>query len=435
MDMAQVNRLSITKTNNLKKRGFYCDGGGLYLQVAPGGSKSWVFRYKRKDESHPRGFKTRDMGLGSYVTLGLADAREAATNCRRQLLKGIDPLEAKRTGRALIQMEAGKAKTFEQCATAFIEDKGGKWTNPKHRQQWQNTIATTINPIIGALPVSAVDTAAVLKVLRPIWTKTPETASRIRGRIEKILSWAKAHGYRQGDNPALWTGHLDQILSERATSDHFPALPYERIGEFVAHLRTRKGISAIALELTILTANRTGPVINAKWSEIDFAEKVWNIPAENMKNKTRAHRIPLTSRALEILRDLEASKAGEYIFGGRKPISNMAMAELIKGMNAENAKLGRPEYLDPKEGDRPITVHGFRSAFKDWSRERTSFADVLSEIALAHTVKGADSETYAAYARGDMLEKRQRLMDTWASYCAKPVAAADVVSINRAVAK
>ena len=384
MDMArQINKLSATKVNGLKARGFYGDGGGLYLQVAKGGSKSWVFRYKRSG-------KARDMGLGSLITIGLGEARDLANDCRRQLLKGVDPLEARRAERTAQEIEAAKAITFDQCCATYIADNSVAWKSPVHRQQWSNTMATYVKPVFGSLPVQAIDTALVLKAIKPIWNDKPETASRVRGRIETVLNWAKARGYRRGDNPAQWKGHLDHLLPRRSkvkAAGHHAALPYIELPAFMANLRNREGGTAVALEFTILTAARTSEALKAEWSEINFEEKVWTIPAARMKSG-REHRVPLCERSLEILKSQNSQKRGTFLFPGEatnSPLSQMAMLMLLRRMGVGS-----------------LTVHGFRSTFKDWARERTAFADRVPEAALAH-VSGDKVER--AYARGDLFRE------------------------------
>jgi integrase len=418
----QINKLSTVKINALKVRGFYADGGGLYLQVSPAGTKSWVFRYKgaRADG------KARDMGLGPLHTISLSEARDLATECRKLRLQGIDPIEKRDAERSQRQLDAAKLMTFDQCSAAYIADNSVVWRNPKHRQQWTNTLATYVSPVIGALPVQQVETDLITKILRPIWNSKPETAKRVRGRVETVLNFATANGYRKGENPARWKGHLDHILPKRGkdVQEHQPALPYERIGEFMPDLRSREGLSAIALEFAILTATRSGETRQAQWPEFDLAQKIWDIPADRMKGK-RPHRVALSARAVAILRELEKTKSGPYVFGGSKPISDMAMTAVIRRMNASATK----PYVDPKQNNRGVVPHGFRSTFKDWARERTSFANEISEAALAH-INGDKVE--AAYARGDMLEKRRKLMEAWAGYCATAETAGDVVSIRRA---
>jgi integrase len=402
----KIHMLSTTKINALRERGFYADGGGLYLQVAPGGSKSWVFRFKESG-------KARDMGLGPLHTIPLSIAREKATDCRRLRLDGVDPIEKRRAERAALQSAQAKVMTFDECAEAYLADNQASWRNPKHRQQWKNTLATYASPIIGALPVQTIDTGHVTKILRPIWQEKPETASRVRGRIETVLAWATVHGHRTGDNPARWKGHLEEAFPAKGKVrkvKHHAALPYADMGAFMADLKDREGAAALALQFTILTAARTSETLKAEWSELDLAEKVWTVPAERMKAE-REHRVPLSPAALAILQGLP--KRGKYLFAGdnaKKPLSEMSMLMLLRRMG------------------RDVTAHGFRSTFKDWARESTSFPNEVSEAALAH-VNGDKVE--AAYARGDLFEKRRKLMDAWASFCTAPARKGNVVGIGR----
>jgi integrase len=420
--MRESNRLTALKIGKLKRPGLYADGNGLCLQVQPGPTKAWIFRYMLAR-------RPRKMGLGPLALVPLAEAREKALAYRRLLLAGIDPLEARAVERANAAAEALRIITFSQCADKYIAAHRTGWKNAKHAAQWESTIATYAKPIIGPLPVQAIDTAAVMKVLEqdivdkakgptPLWRALPDTAGRLRGRIELILGWATVRGYRTGDNPARWRGHIDQLLPGRskiAKVRHHAALPYRELPAFMTALRGRAGISARALEFTILTATRTGEVIGARRKEFDPAERMWGIPAARMKGRDDErgpHRIPLSERALEILAELPSE--GEFVFPGRQPgtaLSNMAMLETLKQM-------GR--------GD--LTTHGFRSTFRDWSAETTAYPHELLEMALAHAV---GDKVEAAYRRGDLLEKRRRLMADWAAYCAsRPVYAVNVVSLR-----
>jgi integrase len=403
MDMARkIGMLSALKINSLKDRGFYCDGGGLYLQVSPSGSKSWVFRFKEAG-------RTRDMGLGPLHTINLKEARELATEKRKLRLQGLDPIEVRNGARQAVQLEQAKAITFDKCFEGFFADKSASWKNAKHRQQWLNTIGDYASPVFGSLPVQAVDKALVLQALRPIWRDRPETANRLRGRIEAVLDWAKAHGYRDGENPATRGGHLENVLPSPTAikkPGHLAALPWNEIAAFMIELKASGGVAARAMEFTILTAARTGETMGARWPEIDFAGKVWTVPADRMK-EGREHRVPLSAAAIAILRDMKKTSTSELIF----PLSNMAMLMLLRRMD---------------RGD--ITVHGFRSSFSDWAFEHSSFPREIVEAALAHAV-GDKAE--AAYKRGDALAKRQRLMDAWAAFCSqKP--GGKVITIQRA---
>jgi integrase len=390
-----VHRLSAVKVANLKRRGMYADGGGLYLQVTANGRRSWIFRFKQNGRS-------RDMGLGSLATISLAEAREMAAECRRLRLTGIDPIESRKTDRLQAQLAAARSMTFDQCRDAFIEAHKSAWRNAKHRAQWANSLATYVGPVFGSMPIQSVDVALVTKVLEPIWSTKPETASRVRGRIERVLDWAKVRGFRQGENPARWRGHLDALLpahSKVRKVKHHAALPYVQVGAFMAALRTREAVAARALEFTILTAARTGEVLGARWDEIDFQTKVWVVPASRMKSG-REHRVPLSRPAISVLKEMQARHSDDLVFPGdrrRKPLSNMAMLMMLRRMDRAD-----------------LTAHGFRSTFRDWSAECTNFPAEVAEAALAHVV---GDKVEAAYRRGDPFQKRQRLMDAWAVYC------------------
>ena len=405
--MRETNRLSAVEVAAKRKPGRYGDGLNLWLEVRSDGGKSWLFRYKLDG-------KARHMGLGPLHTVTLAEAREAAAACRKLLLKGIDPIEARRTDRQAARLDSARMMTFTQCAQLHIKAHAPGWRNAKHADQWEATLAAYAYPVFGELAVSAVDTGLVLKALQPIWTSKTETAARLRGRIERILDWAAARGYRAGDNPARWRGHLDKLLPAKtkvSKDKHFAALPYGEVGGFMEALRLQPGTGARALEFAILTGSRTGEVIRAKWSEIDRGESLWIIPAERMK-AGREHRVPLSRQAIAILERLPVE--GDYVFpGGRAqaPLSQMALLAVLRRMNR-----------------RDLTVHGFRSSFRDWAAETTAFPNEVVELALAHTV--AD-KVEAAYRRGDLFAKRRRLMDAWAKFCAKlPAAAGQVVPLR-----
>ncbi len=395
--MIRQGRLSALAVARKRTRGRYADGGGLWLQVGPTGGKSWLFRFMLAR-------RAREMGLGPVELVPLAAAREAAWVARGLVLAGIDPIEDRRRRRQEAALVAIEAKTFRDCAIAYIAAHESGWRNAVHAAQWPSTLEAYVYPKIGALPVSSVDTALVLDCLSPIWTVKPETAGRVRGRIEAILDWASARGYRAGENPARWRGHLDKLLpakSKIAPVRHHAALPYAEIPEFMAELRRQDGSSFRALEFTILAATRTGETIGARWPEIDDGNGVWTVPAERMKGARRAHRVPLAARAIQILAELPSE--GDYIFpGGRegKPLSNMAMLKALE-------RMGR--------GD--LTVHGFRSTFRDWAAEQTAFPNFVAEMALAHAV---GDRVEAAYRRGDLFAKRAKLMQAWAGYCTAP---------------
>ena len=396
-----TDRLTALKVERAREPGMYPDGGGLYLRVTPQGTKNWVLRFML--DRRPRW-----MGLGPFPLYGLQEARAKALEARRKRHEGIDPIDARRAERVRRRLEAAKAITFRQCAEAYINAHRAGWRNGKHAGQWGATLSNYAYPIIGALPVQAVDTALVLKVLEPIWATKPETASRLRGRLENVLDFAKVRGYRSDENPARWRGHLAKLLPARSKVrqvQHHSALPYSELAAFLGALREQEGAAARALEFTILTAARTGESIGATWGEINWTDKVWIIQGARMKGR-KGHRVPLCDRALAILREIRAADDGsmgdpqQFIFSSAKPgrpLSNMAYLMLLR-------RMGRAD----------LTVHGFRSSFRDWAAERTNFPSEVAEMALAHAVS---NKVEAAYRRGDLFEKRRRLMQQWATFC------------------
>lgn len=397
--MAQtIGRLSAIKVTRIKDPGYYADGGNLYFRVAPSGARGWMFRFTMAG-------RTRDMGLGSYPEISLATARELADKFRPLVKAGIDPIERRRDDRAAQRIASAKNLSFDECARAYIEDHEAAWRNAKHRAQWSSTLKQFASPMIGKLPVSAIDAGLVIRVLKPIWHTKTETASRLRGRIESILDWARVHGYRSGENPARWKGNLDHLLPSRAKVrpvKHHVALPYTELAAFMADLRARRDGAARALEFTILTAARTNETLGATREETNVPDKAWTVPARRMKAR-REHRVPLSKRTLALLEAASTHATGDFLFEGQKagrPLSNMAMLRVLE-------RMGRTD----------LTVHGFRSTFRDWAAECTSFPGEVVEMALAHIV---ENKTEAAYRRGDLFEKRRRLMDAWADYCAKP---------------
>jgi integrase len=400
-----VGKLTALKVARDLPAGMYADGAGLYLQVTGAGAKSWIYRFSLHG-------KAREMGLGSLAAVSLADARIKAGECRRLRQEDVDPIEARKSRREQAALDAAKTLTFKEAAASYIASHRAGWRSGKHAAQWENTLATYAEPVLGKLSIQAIDTTLVLKVLEPIWKPKPETASRVRGRIEAILDWAKVRGLRQGENPARWRGHLDHLLPARSKVrrvKHHAAVPYAELPDFIEELRLQEGGAARALEFTILTAARTGDTIGAMWGEFNTSDKLWTVPAERMK-AGREHRVPLSARALAILRGAAEARtpAADYVFPGGKagrPLSNMAMTEVLRRM-----------------GRGGITVHGFRSAFRDWAAERTSFPSEVAEMALAHAVS---DKVEAAYRRGDLFEKRRRLMAEWATYCDTPKAGAD----------
>ena len=398
-----VRRLSAITVKNAKP-GLHPDGGNLYLQVTDSGSKSWTFRFGR-------GGRERYMGLGPVITVSLAEAREEATRCRALLLKGIDPIESRKAERAQNELAQHQGTTFEECALRLLASHETSWSD-KHRLQWRNSLATYAYPVLGPVAVQSIDTALVLKVLEPIWQEKPETASRVRGRIEAVLDWAKARGIRSGENVARWKGHLDHLLpshSKVRKVRHHAALPYGEIGAYMRELRERDGIAARALEFIILTAARTGEVVRMRWDEIDLRAKTWVVPEARMKGG-REHRVPLSAQAVAVLKALEPGEGPVFSNRGR-PLNDMVLARLHRRMGYA------------------ITTHGFRSSFRDWGAERTNFPNEVLEMALAHVV---GDKVEAAYRRGDLFEKRRRLMDAWGQFCAT-TATGKVLPIGAAV--
>jgi integrase len=378
--------------------GWHSDGGNLYLFVR-GESRAWVFRFVAPDG------KRRNMGLGSQYSVTLAEARKQAALLREQVKHPTspnDPLAARQETRLAQKLTKRKSMTFKACAEAYIEAHRAEWKNPKHAQQWENTIATYAYPVFGDLPVAAVDDALVLKVLMPIWESKTETATRLRGRIESVLHWATFSKFRQGENPARWKGHLDNSLAKPnkvAKVKHHAALPYADMGPFMADLRQRVGLGARALEFAILTAARSGEVRGATWSEIDLTSRLWVVPADRMKME-REHRVPLSDAAVVLLQTLPRVDGEVLVFPSSKigrPMSDMTLTAVLKRMD---------------RGD--LTAHGFRSTFRDWAAESTNYPSDMAEMALAHSI---GDKVEAAYRRGDMLQKRFRMMNEWAKYC------------------
>ena len=405
-----MGKLNAAKMRTLTKPGAHGDGAGLYLQVRGPHNRSWLYRFKLYGKGHL-------MGLGTDRDVSLAEARDAAAAARKMVRQGINPIDQRRTARA--ENAAHVGLTFNEVADAYITAHEPSWRNAKHRQQWRNTLDTYAGPILGKLPVAQVDVGAVMSVLEPLWRGKTETASRLRGRIESVLDYAAARGWRSGENPARWRGHLDNLLPARskvAKVEHHSALPWREIGAFMIALAEEEGVSALALRFAILTAARTGEVIGARWSEIDMQAAVWTVPARRMK-ASREHRVPLSDSAMALLREtskLRADlKADGFVFpGGKsgKPLSGMALLMLLR-------RMGR--------GD--LTAHGFRSTFRDWCAEATNCLREVAEAALAHTLK---DKTEAAYQRGDLMEKRRRLMADWAVFCARPYTVSTVVALN-----
>ncbi|MFK7954470.1 MAG: tyrosine-type recombinase/integrase [Lysobacterales bacterium] len=374
-------------------RGKYEDGGGLRLVVSRNRARRWVLRFTIAG-------RRREMGLGSFPDIGLAEVRDVASKHRRQVRNGIDPIEVHRR-------EAGITPTFTSCAAQYIRAHRRGWQNIKHARQWVTTLKSYARPQIGALPVDVIGTEHVIQILTPIWTTKTETAKRVRGRIENVLDYAAAHNYRDPLNPARWRGHLDKLLPKPSRVKkvvHHPAMPYSEVGAFFSLLTENGSLSANALQLLILTATRTGEVLKSRWSEIDLDEALWTIPAERMKAR-REHRIPLADAAVDILKSVPVISGNPFVFPGSRsdrPLSNMALLQLMRGMGY-GKNLPRGEYVP----------HGFRSSFRDWCGEVSRFPSDVAEMALAHVIQ---NKVEAAYRRGDLFAKRRKMMQAWADY-------------------
>jgi integrase len=385
----KINRLNARAVATIAKFGRHSDGGGLYLSISPNGGRRWVFLFRWHG-------KPTEIGLGSARDVSLGRARELAARCRAQVAEGINPKDARKPS---------EGATFGECADRVIEAMRPSWRNGKHAAQWEMTLREYAAPL-RSLPVDKITTDDVLSVLKPLWNKKPETASRLRGRVERVLDAAKARGLRSGENPARWRGHLDQLLPkrQRLTRGHHAAMSYSDLPAFMSDLQARQATAALALQFVILTAARSGEVLGASWDEIDLDRAIWTVPAARMK-AGREHRVPLSRRALVIVKGMNESRSGDFVFSGQKPgnpLSVMALEMVLRRMKIENA-----------------TVHGFRSAFRDWAAESTNFTNEVCEAALAHVI---ENKAEAAYRRGDLFDKRRKLMEAWAAFCATPKA-------------
>ena len=403
----QQQRLSALKVTKLTKPGLYGDGGGLTLQITSSGAKSWLFRYMVAGKAFA-------MGVGPTHTVSLAEARQKVLEARKLLMEGINPLVAKKQKQIAAALAGAKMMSFDQCADAYILAHKAGWKNAKHADQWTNTLKTYASPIFGKLPVAEINTGMVMKCLEPIWESKTETASRLRNRIELVLGWAATSGYRTGENPARWRGHLKNLLatiSKSSRTDHHPCLPWQRIGAFMSELRAREGVSARAFEFTILNACRSGEVRGARWEEFDLASKLWTIPAKRIK-AGREHQVPLSDAAMAILKSIPRgsdAKDTDVVFAGIKgqPLSDMSLLGVIRRMNGDNRI-----WVDVNGKD--ITVHGFRSTFRDWAGDNTEHQSELGKHALAHQLPDPSER---AYQRSSQFRKRRALMAGWAVYC------------------
>ncbi len=407
--MLKAKELSAIEVGRLKTAGMWAVGGvaGLYLHISDTGARSWVLRATV-------GGKRRDMGLGGYPDVTLAGARDKARQARLQIDGGGDPILLRKQARSALLAQQATELTFQQAARHYIDAQGDAWRNAKHRQQWTNTLATYADPVIGRMLVRDVSQTHVLAVLEPIWRTKTETATRVRGRLESVLDWATVRGHREGDNPARWRGHLDKLLpspKKIAKVEHHEALPIGELPGFMQALRQREGMAARALEFAILTAARSGEVRGMTWAEVDMQQRLWVVPAERMK-AGREHRVALSDPAITVLQSLPRLEGSEFVFfaprGGQ--LSDMTLMAVLRRMQVA------------------ATAHGFRSTFRDWAAERTSYPRDLVEMAMAHAI---ESKVEAAYRRGDMVEKRRKMMAAWADFCGRPARSGDVVAIGR----
>jgi integrase len=390
----KAKELSPLEVRRLEKPGLHAVGGvaGLLLQVTPTGARSWILRVTV-------GSRRRDLGLGGFPDVPLTDARDKAREARELIAQGIDPAEQKKAAKAALMAAEAKIITFNECARRYLKSKTKEFSNPKHAAQWESTLNTYASPFIGKLAVDKIEMAHIMQVLTPIWDSKTETASRVRGRVESVLSWATVSGFRTGENPARWKGGLDIVLPKprKITKvKHHTALPWQEVPAFMPDLRKLGGMGAKALEFAILTAARSGEVRGATWDEIDLKGKLWTIPAERMKAK-KAHRVPLNADALKLLKALPRLGGSNHVFPSARggPLSDMTLSKALKSMGVD------------------AVPHGFRSSFKDWARTSTRFADEVSELALAHVSTDA---TRAAYARDELLPQRTKLMDSWGDF-------------------
>jgi integrase len=404
----KAKELEAIQVKRLTKPGLHAVGGvaGLLLQVTPTGARSWILRTMV-------GAKRRDIGLGGFPDVTLARAREQAREAKEMIKQGTDPVEQRKSARGALMAAQARGVSFDECARQFIESKTVEFSNPKHAAQWTNTLRDYASPLIGRLPVAEVELAHIVKVLEPIWQTKTETATRVRGRIESVLAWATVSGYREGDNPARWKSNLDAVLPKPAklkNVQHHKALPWQDMNDFMQKLRQRQGMGARCLEFTILTGLRSGEVRGAKWQEIDLKANTWTVPAERMKMK-KAHTVPLCDDAVKLLEQLPKFKDNELAFPGTRGgiLSDVGVTKPIRVMGYD------------------VTVHGFRSTFRDWIAESTSYPHHVQEMALAHAVSNAVER---AYRRGDLLAKRTNLMRDWCKFINSPASSGEVVGIR-----
>lgn len=405
----KAKELSALEVSRLTATGFHAVGGvaGLHLQVTQTGARSWVLRAMV-------GGKRRDMGLGGYPDVTLAKAREKAREARDDITKGIDPIQARQEAKRSLEAARGAEIRFVKAAAAFIDAKSPEWRNPKHTAQWTATLTTYAYPTIGDMQVRDVALPHIINILEPIWQSKTETATRLRGRLEAILDWATVRGYRTGDNPARWKGHLDKLLAspkKLAKVKHHRAVDVADIGQFMTDLRQRDGVAARALEFAILTAARSGEVRGMQWEELDRATKTWTVPAARMK-AGKEHRVPLSDKAMAIINTRPTIEGNDFVFASPRgnQLSDMSLTEVMRRMNID------------------AVPHGFRSTFRDWAAERTNYPREVAEMALAHTI---ENKVEAAYRRGDLFEKRRRMMEDWAAHCDHAEGQGKVIPINK----
>lgn len=424
---AELSALEVRNLSHPSGKGnaLFAVGGvkGLYLQITPGDGRSWILRTTV-------GNARRDIGLGSFPSVTLALAREKAREARDKIERGIDPVAERKAAKAALLATVGRGLTFEKATDSYLSAKLDAFKNTKHRQQWRNTLERYAVPVLGKMLVQDIEVQDVLRVLQPIWSEKTETASRLRGRIESVLSWATVAGHRKGDNPARWAGNLKELLpapSKIAKEGNQPALPIDGAPRWFAALKTREGMGARALELLALTAARSSDVRGATWDEIDLDKALWIIPAARMK-MGREHRVPLTAQALALLKGLPRLKDNPLVFpaarGGQ--LSDMTVSAVMRRMNEADVADGGPGFLD-RVSKRPAVPHGMRSTFRDWVAERTHFPGEMAEVALAHRIGNA---VEAAYRRGDMIEKRRRMMGEWEAFLSTEKTTGKIVRIR-----
>jgi integrase len=403
--IGKFGRLTALQVQRLRKAGKHPDGGGLYFIIHKGGSRSWAFRYGRQGAIW--------IGLGPAHSVSLAEVRERAKALRLQLLDGVDPLAAKRGEKQAARVASARTMTFDQCLDSYHEAHKAGWRNPRHVREWLASMRSHASPILGTLPVADIDTALVCRVIEPLWVNKTATAARIRSRIEAVLDWSKVRGFRQGENPARWKGHLDHLLPDHHAvkgTKHFAALPYAEVPSFLARLREQDSTEARCLEFLILTAARLAQACEATWAEVNLAERTWTISGPRMKAR-RDHRVALSDRAMAILGRQRADyPTSIYVFprkGGRLPLATRLVWATCKRVAKTD-----------------VSVHGFRSSFRDWVAEQTSYPREVAELALAHRV---GTEVERAYMRSDLLQRRRALQEDWSAYCASTPIAPDLV--------